>query len=153
MIDEDLRRFGIGGSDVAAILSLSPYATPFDVYRSKIDDCTNQEDTLAMRAGRALEGVIMDEYDRVNDCTTKRSIEIVGEPSFMRGNLDGMRGSVVVEAKSISDRSTFGEAGTNQMPPYILCQVAYYRMLTDAPRVDVAVLFNRNDFEVFFFIW
>ena len=31
------RRTGIGGSDIAAILGLSPWRTPLDVYRDKVD--------------------------------------------------------------------------------------------------------------------
>ena len=31
-----LRRTGIGGSDAAAILGLSPWATPLDIYNEKV---------------------------------------------------------------------------------------------------------------------
>jgi putative phage-type endonuclease len=55
------RRTGIGGSDIAAILGLSPWRTPLDVYRDKVDGA-EQPETEAMRWGRLLEDVIAREY-------------------------------------------------------------------------------------------
>ena len=31
------RKLGIGGSDIAPIMGLSPYSTPLDVYREKMN--------------------------------------------------------------------------------------------------------------------
>ena len=50
----EMRRQGIGGSDAAAILGLSPYKSPLLVYYEKVHG-TVQEDSLAMELGRELE--------------------------------------------------------------------------------------------------
>jgi putative phage-type endonuclease len=57
----ELRRSGIGGSDIAAILGLSPYATPLDVFRSKVENYV-QSDSWAFRRGRLLEPVVAQIY-------------------------------------------------------------------------------------------
>ena len=43
------RRRGIGGSEAAAILGLSPWATPLDVYLDKIGEGEEVEETEAMQ--------------------------------------------------------------------------------------------------------
>lgn len=53
------RRYGIGASDVAAILGLSPWATPLDVYEAKMGVPRTIDENLAW-FGHALEPVISD---------------------------------------------------------------------------------------------
>lgn len=56
------RRTGIGGSDVAAILGLSPWRTPLDVYESKIKQTNDQEVSEAAYWGTTLEDVVAKEF-------------------------------------------------------------------------------------------
>lgn len=51
------RRGGLGGSDMAAILGLSPWSTPFDVWLSKTKG-VQLGDSRAMRQGRHLERAV-----------------------------------------------------------------------------------------------
>ena len=52
------RRKGIGGSDVAAIIGLSPWTTPLDIYEQKLGIALPSEETEAMYWGTALEPAI-----------------------------------------------------------------------------------------------
>ncbi|MDP3766551.1 MAG: YqaJ viral recombinase family protein, partial [Dehalococcoidia bacterium] len=53
------RRAGIGGTDAAAILGLSPFRTPLDVYLDKTGAAQDERtETQPMRWGKALEPVI-----------------------------------------------------------------------------------------------
>lgn len=57
MLSDDqkkMRRTGIGGSEISAIVGLNPYATPIDVWRSKVEG-HEVEETGPMRRGRFLE--------------------------------------------------------------------------------------------------
>ena len=56
------RKTGIGGSDIAAILGLSPYRTPVDVWAEKTGRATAQDETLQMRFGRYAEEFVAREY-------------------------------------------------------------------------------------------
>lgn len=57
------RKAGIGGSDVAGILELSPWATPFSVWADKTDQYDGWDDeNESMYWGRVLEDVVVDEF-------------------------------------------------------------------------------------------
>lgn len=59
-VDRDLaRRIGMGASEGAAILGLSPYATASDVWLEKVGLGSPRQDSDAMRAGRELERPIL----------------------------------------------------------------------------------------------
>lgn len=56
-----LRQKGIGSSDAAAVLGLSNYKTPYDIFLEKTSPTPVViDDTPKMKAGRMLEGVIAD---------------------------------------------------------------------------------------------
>ena len=52
------RRKTIGGSDAAAIVGLSKYASPFSVWAEKTGRLPEKEDSEAMRQGRDLEDYV-----------------------------------------------------------------------------------------------
>ncbi len=54
----ELRRGGIGGSDIAAIMGKSPWATARDVYRDKASLRAEKKPTAAMQRGQEKEPVI-----------------------------------------------------------------------------------------------
>jgi len=56
------RNSGIGGSEVAAILGLSPWATPLEVWRRKIGLAPESTSSLRMRRGTHLESWVRDEW-------------------------------------------------------------------------------------------
>lgn len=49
-----IRKTGIGGSEIAAVVGLNPYASPIDVWRSKVEG-HELEETGPMKRGRFLE--------------------------------------------------------------------------------------------------
>jgi len=55
------RRKGIGGSDISAILGLSKYSSPYDVWRQKVLDERIEENEF-MTAGKYLEQGIADRF-------------------------------------------------------------------------------------------
>lgn len=58
------RRKGIGGSDIAVILGLSPYKTPLDLYLQKIGAWSDEGDSEAAEWGRIMEPVLAMQYAR-----------------------------------------------------------------------------------------
>jgi predicted phage-related endonuclease len=52
------RRGGLGGSDVAGVLNLSPWSSPFSVWWSKVRDL-EEEDRPILKRGRLLEDAIL----------------------------------------------------------------------------------------------
>lgn len=140
------RMKGLGGSDIGAILGLSPYSTPYDIYASKIylPEPENLAPDDPKNLGNQLEKEILDWYCWHNQKS------LIYPPTFMHiqhpyllANLDGLTDdrTIVVEAKSVSTdkRSEWGEEGTNQIPPHYLLQVAHYCCITQTPQAHVVV--------------
>lgn len=102
----ELRRLGIGGSDAAGVLGVSPFSSPVSVFADKVlgsDDKDNEQ----MYWGRTLEPVILAHYGR----ETGREVRADGrllrsrEWPFMQVTLDGLqscpeRGEGFVEVKN-----------------------------------------------------
>lgn len=60
----EARRLGIGGSDIAALLGVNPFATALDVYRSKVEGYETPE-TEQMRIGSRIEPFIVREFHKM----------------------------------------------------------------------------------------
>jgi putative phage-type endonuclease len=139
------RKQGIGGSDVAAILGLSPWQTPLDVFLSKTGDIANEPND-DMADGTIAEEFIVAMYQRrhplVRIC---RSIEVIHpREKWMRCNLDAgcmENGELfILEAK----RSNYGEWGdelTDQIPNYYLTQCVWNMGVCGMNRCDVPILY------------
>ena len=57
----EARRSGIGGSDIAALMGVNPFANADDVYRSKVEGYEFLE-TEQMRIGKRIESFIVREF-------------------------------------------------------------------------------------------
>lgn len=144
------RKKGIGGSDCAAILSVSPWKTPLDVYNDKLNPDVVDEMNENMRRGILAEEFVLKEYvDRSGETIETNIPTIVSsEYPFMRANIDArIKGqNVIIEAKTTKANIS---AWDNGLPEYYKAQVAFYAMLTDAERVDIPVLFSGWEYACF----
>lgn len=101
----DLRTEGIGGSDAAAAVGLSPYESPYSLWASKTGLVGEKEETDPMRWGNRLEEAIGMGF------ATDTGIEVVRYPVMLRSkqypwaqvNLDFLTadGEGVVECKNV----------------------------------------------------
>lgn len=84
------RRNGIGSSDAGAILGLSEYRTPLDVYRDKIGEAEERQQTERMEFGLKLEQVVADTYEERTGRRVVRDnkIRIHKSLPFMMANID-----------------------------------------------------------------
>jgi len=138
------RKKGIGGSDVASILGVSPYRTALEVYHDKTSpELALDEPTEDMQRGVRVEKYILQEYAEQSEVQINTNIPTIVDKQyqFMRANIDAkvIGANVIVEAKSTKAPISSWENG---IPEYYKAQVAYYAMLTNAERVDVPVLFS-----------
>ena len=58
----EARRHGITASEIAAVLGLSPWESPYSLYYRKLGELPGQDDTLAMALGRHLESFVAGEF-------------------------------------------------------------------------------------------
>lgn len=161
------RQSGLGGSDVAAILGLSPYRGPVDVWLDKTGE-PREQDAVRLRYGAFLEDFVDAEYQRATGRRTQRYSALLRHPEhpIAIGNVDRLvvppdakvaahRGHIrtdrLLEIKTASIRvaDQWGEPGTDKVPEHYAVQVAWYQALTGCELADVAVLIGNDDFRVY----
>ena len=146
------RRTGIGGSDVAPILGLSPWRTPYQVWEDKTGRGEEQPDSPALYWGRLLEDPIRQAYaDRTGLVVTKPDCMFSSATHpFMHANLDGIaQDGRLVEFKTSSRADGWGEEGTDDIPEYYMTQVQHYMAVMEADRTDIGVLIGGRDFRIY----
>lgn len=84
------RQTGIGGSDVAAILGLSPWRSPVDVFLDKTGQTPALDANEAMYWGTVLEDVVAKHYANLSGTTIQRITKMMRHPKhdWMIGNID-----------------------------------------------------------------
>ena len=150
----------IGGSDIGAILGLSRFRSPLEVWMEKTGKEVKRLDSLPLRFGSFAEEFVASEYSRSTGFLLihDESIYVHPEYSFMSAHMDRfvLDGSTstpshILECKTANPFSSgdWGEAGTDQVPLSYLCQCIWYMAITNLKRVDLAVLFGNSDFRIY----
>lgn len=156
------RKTGIGGSDVAAILGLSPWKTALQLYMEKRGELDSDQDNRFTKWGSILEPVILAEYEQQTGQKVSRPEQLIRSYRypFMIANVDGLIEKSengkrtyckIVEIKTAMQfkSNEFGEVNTDALPDYYLTQVHHYMTVLDAHETDVAVLIGGNDFRIY----
>lgn len=138
------RAMGVGGSDMSAILGISSYATPLDVWLSKTGrNNPEKKDSWAIRKGNRLEGELrqwfkdthqdMECYDGTNLSLASRQYP------HMLASLDGYLYDPSTESFGVLECKTANsyraqdwrdEEGNPRIPDYYLVQVQHYLAVT-----------------------
>lgn len=141
--DKQIRRERIGASEVAGILGVSSYVTPWQIYMDKTQQLEDWEGNEATRLGQCLESGILD-YAEQELGAMQRNVRILHDQLPLAATLDAqlIAGSIPVEAKTTGlvghTKPGFGEAGTDELPYEYLIQVHAQLLCT---RADLAYLF------------
>lgn len=146
------RRRTIGGSDAAAIVGLSNWATPLTVYMDKKGLIPDKPDSIPMRIGRELEETVarlwMEETGK--KCQRRNAILINPRIPFAHANVDrwvvGENAGLECKTTSEMNMKTFrgGEYPANY---YVQCM--HYMALTGADRWYLAVLVGNRELFTF----
>lgn len=161
-----LRQSGIGGSDIAAIIGVSPYATAYDIYQSKtqpVNEDTNEfaywgtvlEDTVARefskRSGLKIQNVnflMRHPEHRWAIANIDRAIinrDVSGNVRFKDGKLTTDQ---IVEIKTASEYvgKNWGLEESDEVPDQYQCQAQWYMGVTDTQVCYMAVLIGGNKY-------
>lgn len=161
------RNKGIGGSDVAAILGESKYASPLSIYKAKVDGIVKDlSDNVYIRKGNALEGYVRNmhcvPYFKELGYEVLHPQHILVNPDYpwIRANLDGLaipcenefgfrespQNNIVIEIKWVSEwaEDSWGEDLYDGVPKHYYMQVQTYLAVTEAKKAVLFALFDRN---------
>ena len=136
------RRKGIGGSDVAAIMGLSPWKTAYQVYREKRKEVEDWQGNSITDWGKRMEPAIRQWYSDQTGRDVRLPDKIMYHPKhpFMLASLDGFTDDGrVVEIKTARSGKNWGEPETNQIPDYYAVQVHHYMTITGFQVADIPV--------------
>ena len=150
----------IGGSDIGAILGLSRFRSPLEVWMEKTGKEVKKLDSLPLRFGTYAEEFVASEYSRATgfDLIHDESIHIHPDYSFMSAHIDrfvlehdSSTPTRILECKTANPfaSSDWGEAGSDEVPLSYLCQSVWYMGITNINKVDLAVLFGNSDFRIY----
>ena len=168
----ELRKTGVGSSDIGAVAGLSPYASPLDVWLQKRGLATVEENE-AMRWGTAMEPVIASTYERAHladgehlftpDCIWPDSVQgtlqhpeepwILASPDRVVMHYDDrLHGAKrrLVEIKTVSHRSAhhWGDAH-DDVPPWYRAQIEWQMLVTGVTTCDLAALIGGAELRVY----
>lgn len=148
------RRTGLGGSDAAAALGLSPWRSQYDLWEEKTGQAPPLEQTEPMLWGKLLEDTIRREYARRTGLTVTYRKDMIRHPTrpWQFAHLDGevgQDGKRILEVKSARMGIDWGEPETDAIPLPYLVQVHHSLIVTAAEVCDVAVLIGGQDFRIY----
>jgi putative phage-type endonuclease len=148
------RKQFIGGSDISAILGMSQYKTALDLYFDKTSEEINL-DEMSQPAywGTQLEDVVANEYSKRTGIPIRVEPNTILHPEypFLGASIDRWAGDHILECKTAGfmQGKQWGESGTDAIPTAYLLQTAWYSMVCNVNRVDIAVLIGGNDFRIY----
>jgi putative phage-type endonuclease len=147
------RMSGIGGSDAPAVMGMSKWKTPLDVFLEKRGEAPEVLDSEPMKWGRLLEPIVRQEYaERSGQVVRLAPNEVIRAPHlpFMLCTPDGVtENGRLYEGKCARTSEGWGEPGTDEIPEAYLIQVQHSLIVTKLSVADVAVLIGGSDFRVY----
>lgn len=153
------RRTYIGSSDAAAILGVSPWATPYQVWQRKtspvvLDDAPTKVQTRGKRLEPVVLEMLQDELPAIHILTRNARHRDV-EFSYLSSEVDAeaiYEGEAInVEIKTVhpSKANQWGELGTDEIPLWYAAQVSHALMVTRRDVCIVAALIGADDLRVY----
>lgn len=144
----DARRARINGSEIAAVLGLSPHESPFSLWHRKAGALGQVETSDVMYWGTALEPVIRDEWNlRHPDLAVAKTGQWRHHRrAWQGGSPDGLGHGRLWEGKTARFDDHWGEPGTDEIPIQYRCQVLWYLDVFGFDCCDVSVLIAGSDY-------
>jgi putative phage-type endonuclease len=166
------RPWGVGGSDIGAIVGLSPYKTVVDVWLEKTGSSTRSRGSrhVAQRLGSYLEPFVVEEYERLsgNSCEAydrpllhpqypelfghvDRIATVTSVPAGPTAESGCFAKRVVLECKTSSAfrTSEWGPAWSDQVPAEYLVQCLWYLGLSGLEEAHLAVLLGNTELRTY----
>ena len=156
------RRKGIGGSDLAAIMGISPFRTARDIYYDKIKVASLEEDEeeefddgwVAKEMGNLLEPLVAKIFQKKTGFEVFQVKKMFYNPQhpFMLADVDYFvklpDGTIAILEIKTTDDSRVGEwykEGEKIVPVYYETQGRHYMAVTDIDRVFYCCLYGRSE--------
>lgn len=153
------RRLGLGGSDAASVLGISPFRTGVDLYHDKLGHpVDNSEDNwVAMEMGNLLEDLVSRIFAKktgLKVCPMKFMFQHPDYP-WMLADIDrlvtlpdGSTAILEIKTTNYNARDKWEYNGKPIVPQYYEVQGRHYMAVLDVARVYYCCLYGNNEDEV-----
>ena len=153
------RRQGIGGSDAAAILGISPWRTARDLYYDKRNVVTadTQENWVALEMGHLLEDLVarifakktgLHIYQRKIMFQHPRYPWMLADLDYLAELPDGSTAILEIKTTNYNARENWWYNGEEIVPVYYESQARHYMAVMNLDRVYFCCLYGNNEDEV-----
>lgn len=157
---DGIRSRDIGGSEIAAVVGLSPWVSRFALYHRKRGTLGKQKDRPAFDWGHRLEPVVCDAWAEKHPEFWPMEAGTYGhrERTWQLANVDRLLyptedvgvdtsplGLLEVKTAHQYDAHEWGK-GPEDIPPYYRCQVLWYLDVLGLPVAHLAVLIGGSDY-------
>ena len=134
-----IKKSGLGGSEIAAICGLSPYQTPRDIFMLKTGKEDYQESNWNMKLGTYLEGGIAELWQEesgynVIKSSAKNVVYVHPKHSFLLGTPDRRFFYSTKEKGILEIKTTTGVFDYEEIPQQWVIQIQWYMGLTGLKR-------------------
>ncbi|OFV80485.1 MAG: hypothetical protein A2Y78_06710 [Acidobacteria bacterium RBG_13_68_16] len=147
------RTKGIGGTDSAGILGVSPWSSPLQVYRDKVASSRFDRSSNRMKLGNVLEPFVLQQMEEQMGLKVTHGQTYVRDRKkpFMLGSLDGIAFDPELDMHVLLEAKTTSHEQWDEIPPYYWLQVQHYLGLTGLPRAYLGALFLHGEFPLVFY--
>ncbi len=155
----EYRRRGLGGSDAAAVLGISPFRTARDLYYDKTGVVTadNQENWVALEIGNLLEPLAakifsiktgLKVYQRKCMFQHPEHPWMLADLDYLADLPDGTTAIVEIKTTNYNAQSKWWYNGAEIVPVYYESQGRHYMAVMNLDRVFFCCLYGNNEDEV-----
>lgn len=152
---DGLRSRGLGGSEIAAVVGLSPWQSRFSLWHLKRGSIGKQEVNAGMRWGTLLEPVVCGHFASQRDMLDvqeagtyrhhEREWQLANPDRLLWDDEHGHVGILEVKTAHQYDAHEWGH-GPEDIPPYYRCQALWYLDVLELPVAHMAVLIGGSDY-------
>lgn len=150
----ELRRAGVTASEIAAVLGLSPWESPFSLYWRKVNDWQTEDSDL-LTAGRLIEPAVVNwwQSQRMDLLARPAGLYASGERPWQIATPDRLVNAPVddrpgvyrlrslLECKWVAHSwDGWGEPGTDEVPVYYRAQAQWQLDVLEVDEVHIAAL-------------
>lgn len=150
------RKEGLGGSEIAPILGLSPFESRFSLWHRKAGVIGQVEESSIMEWGKRLEpailGKFIDEHRDASGLAPAGTWRNEDRP-YQLANPDFLDDRYLVEAKWAPYGDGWGADGTDEIPIYYRVQCIWYGDCLGRDEVHVAALIGAGDYREYLIRW
>ncbi len=145
-IDFEARRLGLGGSDIASALGVSPFKTAYELYLEKVEGHeVDLSDNSSVVIGNLLEDPIASQYESLTGQKLFCASNFIHpQYPFIRGNPDRLilESQKILEIKTTNDRSirSTGKPISDELMEVYTLQVSHYMLVTGWKMAELAVV-------------